>query len=107
MKYNKSLADHTADIQYLFVGFHGGPEGRKKPLNHDQKELSDKLVGAWVHFAFSGNPNKNGETFWPEFRSQSLEKNVVYFLSQNIDKKTEAELMEDFKCSDWERWLMR
>jgi para-nitrobenzyl esterase len=54
----KSLAYHTADIQYLFPLFHGGPvpPSVSYPLNKRQEDLSNQLVTAWTNFAWTGNP---------------------------------------------------
>jgi para-nitrobenzyl esterase len=47
----EALAYHTADIQYLFPLWHGGPLGIPYPLNRQQTILSDQLVSAWANFA--------------------------------------------------------
>ncbi len=60
-----SLAYHTADIQYLFPLWHGGPDGIQHPLNRKQTNLSDQLVAAWTNFAWTGNPNGLGNYPWP------------------------------------------
>jgi para-nitrobenzyl esterase len=66
-----SLAYHTADIQYLFPGWHGGPNGIQHPLNKQQEKLSDELVTAWTNFARTGNPNGTGNKPWPVFTTQA------------------------------------
>lgn len=58
-------AFHTADIQYIFPGWHGGPQGIAKPLNEAQTRLSDQMVAAWGSFARTGNPNGSGNSPWP------------------------------------------
>jgi para-nitrobenzyl esterase len=60
-----SLAYHTADIQYLFPGWSGGPDGIQHSLNNKQENLSNELVAAWTNFAWTGNPNGQGNTPWP------------------------------------------
>ena len=62
-----SLTYHTADIQYLFPLFHGGPLGTPHPLNAQQELLSDELVAAWTNFARTGNPNGSGNFPWPVY----------------------------------------
>ena len=59
----ESLAYHTADIQYLFPLFHGGPvpPSVSHSLNNKQMDLSDQLVTAWTNFAWTGNPNGFGD----------------------------------------------
>jgi para-nitrobenzyl esterase len=61
------LAYHTADIQYLFPLWHGGPLGIRHPLNRKQMMLSDQLVSAWANFARTGNPNGSGDNPWPRY----------------------------------------
>ena len=63
----EALAYHTADIQYLFPLWHGGPLGTAHPLNPQQTLLSDQLVTAWANFARTGNPNGSGNTPWPRY----------------------------------------
>ena len=66
-----SLAYHTADIQYLFPLWHGGPlPASTHPLNKKQTDLSDQLVAAWTNFAWTGNPNGLGNYPWPRYTQQ-------------------------------------
>jgi para-nitrobenzyl esterase len=64
-----SLAYHTADIQYLFPLWHGGPAPPSiiHTLNKKQTDLSDQLVAAWTNFAWTGNPNGLGNYPWPRY----------------------------------------
>jgi para-nitrobenzyl esterase len=64
------LAYHTADIQYLFPLWHGGPDGIEHPLNARQLNLSDELVAAWTNFAHTGNPNGHGNKPWPRYTTE-------------------------------------
>jgi len=57
----EALAYHTADIQYLFPLWHGGPLGIPYPLNRQQTILSDQLVSAW---AKDNNP-------WPRYTASA------------------------------------
>jgi para-nitrobenzyl esterase len=63
----EALAYHTADIQYLFPLWHGGPLGIPHPLNRQQTALSNQLVSAWANFARTGNPNGSGNSPWPRY----------------------------------------
>jgi len=76
-----SLAYHTADIQYLFPLWAGGPNGIPHPLNKQQERLSDELVAAWTNFAWSGNPNGRGDSSWPRFSGDPAKPG---WLLQNI-----------------------
>ena len=64
----QSLAYHTSDIQYVFTGYHGGPDGLPTHLDEKQQWLSDRLIAAWANFARSGNPNGNGNVPWPRWK---------------------------------------
>lgn len=61
-------AVHTAEIQYLFRGYHGAA-GELHPLNALQTKLSDQMVAYWTAFAANGNPNNAGLPQWPEYRA--------------------------------------
>jgi para-nitrobenzyl esterase len=67
----EALAYHTADIQYLFPLWHGGPLGIPHPLSPQQSKLSDQLVSAWANFARMGNPNGSGNTPWPRYTASA------------------------------------
>ena len=67
----EALAYHTADIQYLFPLWHGGPLGVPHHLNDQQTVLSDQLVTAWTNFARTGNPNGSGNNPWPRYRANT------------------------------------
>jgi len=64
-------AYHTADIQYLFPLWHGGPQGIQRPLNSQQRKLSDQMVSAWANFARTGNPNGLGNSPWPRYAAST------------------------------------
>ncbi|MFI5843877.1 carboxylesterase family protein [Catenuloplanes sp. NPDC051500] len=66
------LADHTADLQYLFPGFHGGPVGVAHPLDPEQAALSYRLMLAWTNFARTGNPNGGTVRAWPAYDPSGL-----------------------------------
>ena len=66
------LAYHTADIQYLFPLWHGGPDGIQHALNKKQTDLSDQLVAAWTNFAWTGNPNGLGNYPWPRYTNSTI-----------------------------------
>ena len=69
-----SLAYHTADIQYLFPLWHGGPSPPSiiHSLNKKQTNLSDQLVAAWTNFAWTGNPNGLGNYPWPRYKTGTI-----------------------------------
>ena len=100
-----SLAYHTADIQYLFTGWHGGDQGIPHDLNRKQTQLSDELVAAWTNFAWSGNPNGKGDSPWPRYKAKA---NLPGILEQNIPFSTvisDAEYEAAHKCDLWDKVL--
>lgn len=63
-------ASHASEIQYIFP--FANPSGvglnlAEAPLNADQQKLSDRMRGYWTEFAKSGDPNAEGQPFWPRF----------------------------------------
>jgi para-nitrobenzyl esterase len=96
------LAYHTADIQYLFPLWHGGPKGVVHPLNAEQQRLSDALIRAWTNFARSGNPNGPGAPAWPVFRPQDGKPGL--YLSETLPAPvtiTDQQFSADHACDFW------
>jgi para-nitrobenzyl esterase len=57
-------AAHTADIPYVFDHVEIPSEDFDPP----DKAVSEAMVGAWVHFAKTGNPNGPNLPEWPRYR---------------------------------------
>jgi para-nitrobenzyl esterase len=96
------LAYHTGDIQFLFPLWHGGPLGIPHKLNAQQRTLSDELVAAWANFAWTGNPNGEGNSPWPQYIARSTQPS--YYLSENVPELTTMtadEFASEHKCSFW------
>ena len=104
------LAAHTIDIQFLFPGWHGGVLG----VNHTPQNtwttgeisgpeitLSDQLVAAWTNFASTGNPNRTGNSPWPQYTSAT---NAPAVLSENVPSLgtfTNAQWSTNHNCDFW------
>jgi len=96
------LAYHTADIQYVFPGWHGGPEGIPHTLNSLQQFLSDEIVDAWTSFARSGNPNGQGNSPWPRFKDRGNDPVVLSESIPNLFPLTDAEISDRHQCVFWD-----
>ena len=96
----RPLAYHAGDLPYLFVGYHGGPEGVPTKLTTRQKKLSEHMIAAWANFARTGNPNGAGNAPWPRWNNNG----PAIFL-QN-DSWSHAQTGEEFsaahQCSFWQ-----
>ena len=100
------LAYHTADIPYVFTGYHGGPQGLPFTLTATQAQLSDHMVTAWANFATSGNPNGKGDTPWPSWKKGG---GTQAYLLQSADWKnvqTNAQFAAAHQCGFWNKLLL-
>jgi para-nitrobenzyl esterase len=90
-------AAHTADIQYLFEGWHGGPGGIRRQLSPAQKVLSRTLVTAWVKFMHDGRPG------WPAFGASGRT-----ILSENTPRSSlmsARDFADEHRCGFWNQAL--
>jgi para-nitrobenzyl esterase len=103
----RALAYHTADIQYLFRGWHGGNlgvnldqnTGRPRELGGAELTLSDQLIAAWTHFVATGDPNGEEVPRWPVLTPTS-----ATLLREDIpvSSETEAHYRARYKCAFWD-----
>jgi len=100
------LAYHTADIAYVFTGYHGGPNGAPFTLTAAQARLSDQMVDAWANFARSGNPNASGDAPWPRWKKGG--DTPVYLLQRDGWKtvQTNAQFAAAHNCDFWQHVLL-
>ncbi|RXF74316.1 carboxylesterase/lipase family protein [Hansschlegelia zhihuaiae] len=101
----RALAYHTAELPYLFPGWHGGDQGIQRELTKKQHKLSDEMVEAWSNFAWTGNPNGRGESPWPRYRGAP---NRLGIMELNIPFSTvisDAEFKAQHKCDLWDSVL--
>jgi para-nitrobenzyl esterase len=105
--YFQALAYHTSDIQFLFIGYHGGQlgvnldqiSGQPRDLVASESYLSDQLVGYWTNFVSTGNPNAHGNPVWPVFSPASsvhLREDIP------VSTETEAQFRAKYKCHFWD-----
>jgi para-nitrobenzyl esterase len=99
-------AAHASEIQYLFPIANPSTVGLKlpqTPLNANQQQLSDKMVGYWTEFAESGNPNGNGSPHWPRFhRDRQVMQSFV-----PPTPTTEANFATTHQCAFWDQLVGR
>lgn len=102
----RPLAYHTADIAYLFTGYHGGPDGVPFTLTPAQAKLSDRIVDAWVNFARTGNPNTTDDKPWPRWKPGDTAQ--AYFLQDDGWKsvQTNAQFAAAHHCAFWNSILL-
>lgn len=93
-------AYHPAELQYLFVEFHGG-QGTPKPLSAAQTKLSDELIAYWSSFAKTGVPNAPGKGATPRWGRYSPARDNLQIL--DIPKpSTITGYGEQYDCALWD-----
>jgi para-nitrobenzyl esterase len=99
------LAAHTTDLQFLFPGYHGGPEGVPRQLNAAQARLSREMIGQWTNFAHAGDPNGDGQKVWPLFKADADGQ----IMSQDIPALStisNAAFIKEHRCDFWDKALI-
>jgi para-nitrobenzyl esterase len=98
------LAYHTADIQYLFPLWSGGPSPPSviHTLKNKQQDLSDQLVLAWTNFAWTGNPNGLGNFPWPRYTNSSTSPAWLIQDIPAMSTLTDAQYSALRKCDFWD-----
>ena len=98
------LAYHTADIQYLFPLWHGGPAppAVAHSLNKKQTDLSDQLVAAWTNFAWTGNPNGVGNYPWPRYTYSAINPAWLIQDIPILSTLTDPQYSALRKCDFWD-----
>jgi para-nitrobenzyl esterase len=98
------LAYHTADIQYLFPLWHGGPAGIAHRLNARQQHLSDALVKAWTNFVRNGDPNGPGAPRWPVFAPTANKPGAYLAETLPVSKTiTDLQFAIEHRCDWWSK----
>jgi para-nitrobenzyl esterase len=108
------LAFHTSDIQYYWPLYHGGPVPPSviHPLNSKQEQLSDQLVAGWTNFAWTADPNGQGNTPWPRYQpnKNGNYKNSVFFSEDiapaGLGTESDAFWAAEHKCDFWDKILV-
>ena len=58
---------HSEEIDYVFGNLGASRWVPRAPMNAADRNLSDAMVGAWVRFAQTGDPNGGEMPTWPRF----------------------------------------
>jgi para-nitrobenzyl esterase len=98
-------AYHTAELMYLFPGWHGH-EGTPRTFNAEEQALSDRLIAAWSNFAWYGNPNGAGNQPWPRYSSDSP---VIFSFDvkpAGLTVISDDEFSTRHKCDFWDGILV-
>ncbi|MFD2015287.1 carboxylesterase family protein [Vibrio olivae] len=88
-------AYHTAELAYLFPGFHGGKVGQPIVLNYLQEVLSNEIIQYWVTLTQS-NKWKN----WKPYNSKK--ENVYRLMLPKSHSLTKGRYISDHQCSFWD-----
>ena len=66
-------AHHAAELSFVFnnPGGFAPPAARAPEWNETERRLADAMMGYWVQFARTGDPNRDGLPVWPKFDAGS------------------------------------
>jgi para-nitrobenzyl esterase len=68
-------ATHTAELSFMF----NNPKGQANQTWTDgDVKLADQMSTYWANFIMTGNPNGNGLPQWPEYKSLTSSKVMVF-----------------------------
>ncbi|WP_169814026.1 carboxylesterase/lipase family protein [Actinomadura kijaniata] len=88
-----AAAQHMAELPYLFdLALFERP-------TREQAALGDRMIGAWVRFAATGDPSGGGETAWPRLRDRGAGGWHVQSLTSGTWKR--ADFVRDHAYRFW------
>ena len=64
-------AHHAAELSFVFNTPVGITSGQAVEWNEAERRVADAMIGYWVQFAKSGDPNRDGLPAWPKFDATS------------------------------------
>ncbi|MFI0357496.1 carboxylesterase/lipase family protein [Actinomadura sp. 9N407] len=88
-----AAAQHMAELPYMF------DLALFDELTPRQARLGDRVIGAWVRFAATGDPNGGGENAWPRLRDRGQRGWHVQSLTSGA--WTRADYVKDHEYRFW------
>ena len=89
-------AYHTAELSYLFPGFHGGAAGLPVKLNPLQEKLSDEIVSYWTTVSNAGQ--------WADWKPYDAKQENVFRLVQPLSYTLPAgRYADEHHCPFWDK----
>lgn len=82
---HKMGAHHGVELAYVF-----GNMSKFEGYNDTDMKFSEMVMGYWVNFAKTGNPNGKGLPYWPAYKSKTdinLEFSDTVRINKNLYKK--------------------
>ena len=80
-------ATHTAEISFAW----NNPKGQASQTWNDiDLKLADQMSSYWVNFITKGDPNGNGLPRWPEYKSLSNGKVMVFSDAPQVESTVPA-----------------
>ena len=96
---SKMGAHHGVDLAYVF-----GNISKSEGYNDTDMKLSEMVMGYWVNFARTGNPNGKGLPYWPPYESKTdinLEFSDTVRINKNLYKK-ECDFISTISSFYWQ-----
>src|SRR6185437_12057095 len=102
-----SGAYHSADLQYLFSHYHGGPSGTAHVLHPRQRVLSGEMQRLWVTFARTGDP-EGRSAMSPHWTRYSANHRVVLLEGiPTLSLLSDRDFVQRHKCEVWRSIAVR
>lgn len=89
-------AFHSAELQFVFNRPMAWFESR---FSGDELRLSEQMMDDWARFAATGNPNRAGESHWPQYNQQG--EQLFYDLELSTRSGWKAEACDFWKSLDY------
>jgi para-nitrobenzyl esterase len=89
-------ATHTAELSFVF----NNPKGQANQTWTDgDLKLADQMSSYWANFIMTGNPNGKGLTQWPEYKTLTAGKVMVFGDTPQVETATPAAKLQFFTAA--------